>query len=141
MGRFGGFALVIVAFGVLTVTYKVLAKTSRPFLISYAESKEIISVKREKEAAESENRRLQSEKRYLLTNKGKESEAHKLGWVKDGEIAIVVEQPDNSPAPEAETEKVAPKSRWRTMGENTMGKLLFHKPKKLHTEPDSKSVD
>jgi hypothetical protein len=126
--RLGLFGIACV---VLLVVYMILAKASRPFLISYAESREIAGIKREKDAVEAENRRLRTNREYLKTDQGKEAEARKLGWVKSGEVAVVVGQPEHSPTPPIEFEKPAPpKSKWRILSEKVMGKLLFRADKK-----------
>jgi len=127
---FHGLVWVLAICGVLTCTYMVLAKATRPYVISYAESQDMTSIKQQKEAAEAENRRLKLEKDYLLTSKGKEAEARKLGWVKPGEVAVVVQQPEK-PVPVLEYEKPpVPKSKWQLLSEKAMRTLFFRGDKK-----------
>jgi hypothetical protein len=102
----------------------VVAKTARPFRISYAESKDISIIKREKAAAELENQQLKREKQALLTASGKEIEARKQGWVKDGEVVGVVGQPEQTAAPEYDQPKPdAPKSKWQAVKEKLLSKF------------------
>lgn len=125
---FRGMAFVLAACGIMGCAYLVLEKASRPFLISYAESREIAVISREKAAAENDNRRLKEEKEYLLTARGKEAEARKLGWVRDGEVAIVVEQPDRPDVSDAEVtieRKPKRESRWHSLGQRVLSKFLF----------------
>ncbi|HEY3297984.1 MAG TPA: hypothetical protein VGK34_04945 [Armatimonadota bacterium] len=123
-----GLAFLLAGCGVLACAYLVLAKASRPFMISYGESQEIAMVQKAKAAAEAENKRLKEQKKYLSTPQGKETEARKLGWVKDGEVAIVIEQPEresNVELDEPVEGKTAPKSRWRSVRDKALSTFLF----------------
>jgi len=72
-------------------------KVARPYVISYTESKERSDIQRQIAQAEAENHALKQEIVHLDTPEGKEAEARKLGWVKQGEIAVVV--PNVGPSP------------------------------------------
>lgn len=72
-------------------------KAARPYLISYNESKERSEIQKQIAQAEAENRGLKRDIIYLDTAEGKEAEARKLGWVKTGEVAVVVPQVGKSP--------------------------------------------
>jgi len=50
-------------------------------------------------AAEAENKKLKEDRAYLQTAQGKEAEARKLGFVKEGEISLIVEHPEKSEPP------------------------------------------
>ncbi len=74
----------------------VIMKAARPYLISYGESRESSEIKRQIAEVYAENKALKKEIPHLLSPEGMEAEARKLGWVKKGEVAIVVEQPKQS---------------------------------------------
>jgi len=91
--------------------YMFLDKLSRPFRISHGEVQAISDVKKQIKDEEAQNRALKQHIEFLKTDKGREVEARRLGWVKPGEVAIVVEQP--SPHPKIELkEPVRHKSLW-----------------------------
>ncbi|MHB0911926.1 MAG: FtsB family cell division protein [Armatimonadota bacterium] len=95
MARFLRSALMIAACcGVLLCAYMVIAKIAHPYLISYSESKDIVQVRKEIAEARAENSTLKRDMDFLKTPQGREAEARKLGWVKPGEIALVVERPE-----------------------------------------------
>ena len=81
-------ALAVAACG-LVVAGAIIAKGARPYLISHGEAKEIAQ-------SEAEKRALKKNIEYVQTPQGKEAEARKLGWVKEGEIAVVLEAPQGS---------------------------------------------
>lgn len=87
--------LVLVAAG-LYCARMIALKVSRPYLISYGESKEIAKINKQIAVATAENDQLNRDLSYLATPQGKEAEARKLGLVKKGETAIMVQQPDQS---------------------------------------------
>lgn len=88
LGRVAGIAVAGAA--LLFGCYMVGVKASKPYVISYRESKDIVSIKREISEAEAENRALKGQIGYLKTDRGKVAEARKLGFVKPGEISLVV---------------------------------------------------
>jgi cell division protein FtsB len=87
--------LMIVAVGIYSA-YATALKVSRPYVISYGESKEIEKLKKQIAVATTENNQLNRDLSYLATPQGKEAEARKIGLVKKGETAIMVQQPDQS---------------------------------------------
>jgi cell division protein FtsB len=87
--------LVLVAVGIYAA-YATVLKVSRPYAISYKEAKEIASLKKKIAVETTDNQQLKNDLSYLATPPGKEAEARKLGWVKTGETALVVQQPDQS---------------------------------------------
>jgi len=90
---------VLASLVIIVCFYLIAMKASRPFIISYAESKEITDIKRQNAAAEAENKKLKEDRAYLQTAQGKEAEARKLGFVKEGEISLIVEHPEKSEPP------------------------------------------
>jgi cell division protein FtsL len=85
-------SLVIVI--ILAMAWKVVAKSIKPYRIGYSESKDIIEIKKQIAEAEAENKALKADIEYLKRPEGKLVEARKLGFVKEGEVAVVIEQPD-----------------------------------------------
>ncbi|HUV05380.1 MAG TPA: septum formation initiator family protein [Armatimonadota bacterium] len=88
-------ALAVAACG-LVVAGAIIAKGARPYLISHGEAKEIAQIKQQIAQSEAEKRALKKNIEYVQTPQGKEAEARKLGWVKEGEIAVVLEAPQGS---------------------------------------------
>lgn len=86
------YLIILVVIG--AIVWRTIAKVTKPYRISYAESKEITEIKEQIAQAEAENKKLKEEIEYIKRPEGKIAEARKLGFVKDGEIAVVVEQPD-----------------------------------------------
>ncbi|MHB1457770.1 MAG: FtsB family cell division protein [Armatimonadota bacterium] len=85
---------VLIVLLVVAATWLILAKITKPYRISYMESKEISDVKKQIVQAEAENKRLKQDIEYIKKPEGKMVEARKLGFVKEGEVAVVVEQPN-----------------------------------------------
>lgn len=84
--------LVVLLF--IAIIWLVLAKAIKPYRISYVESREIADVRNQIAQAEADNKRLKEDIEYIQKPEGKMVEARKLGFVKEGEVAVVVEQPD-----------------------------------------------
>lgn len=107
----------------------VIVKAARPYLISYGESKESSEIKLQMAEAYAESKVLKKEIPHLLSPEGMEAEARKLGWVKKGEVAIVVEQPKQSqiersgPAGPSERE-----SCWHVIGRHILGLFVRADP-------------
>ena len=119
------FTLTTIA-GILFCVGAVISKAAKPYLISCGESREIAAVKKEIAEACAENRALKGNIAYLSTPRGKEAEARKLGWVKEGEVALVVEQPQKPGSEGARAEGVSDKSFWRSAGQRILE--LFTRP-------------
>lgn len=79
---------------VSSLAWMVIAKMTKPYRVSYTESKEITEVRNQIAEAEMENKQLKDDISYLKRPEGKIAEARKLGFVQKGEVAVVVEQPD-----------------------------------------------
>ena len=125
------FFLLVAVAGVAIFFGAVISKAARPYLISYGESREIAQVKKEIAEAQAENNTLKRDINYLSTLKGKEAEARKLGWVKEGEVALVVQQPEDAESKEIEQAKQQAKEPiWRTAGRRILE--LFARPEPQH---------
>ena len=102
----------------------VIAKVARPYVICYGESKETTKIRQQIAQAEAEKRTLSNQIKYLTDPKSKdkalEIEARKLGWVKDGEIALVVEPPSKPQADKSPNAHSA-KTFWQTAGREILG--------------------
>ena len=85
---------VLVVLIIIGATWMILAKATKPYRIGYDESKEITDVRNQISKAELENKRLKQDIDYIKKPEGKMVEARKLGFVKEGEVAVVVEQPN-----------------------------------------------
>lgn len=106
---------------IIMVTHKAI----RPYLISYGESREIANISREVAAAEKENKALKKDITYLTDkktkNKAMTAEARKLGWVKNGETAVVIERPQK---PEYSTEHFLNSSKNRSLWKKTRDSVI-----------------
>jgi len=110
------------AAAVICIVGTVVSKAARPYLISHAESKEISEINRQIAEANAENRALKKEIAYLSTPEGKEAEARKLGWVKAGEVAIVIERPQNSQGKAVQSaDSLERESFWHAAGRRILG--------------------
>jgi len=106
-GRYLRFLLaIVIACGAVYCARAVIVKISRPYLLSYSESKEVAETQKQMDAARAENRQLARDIADISTPRGKEAEARKLGWVKKGETAIVV-----GPAQKSSLETAHPQPR------------------------------
>ena len=120
--RFGRYLRMLLLLACMTLAFLVVKamvmKAARPYLISYNESKERSDIQRQISQAEAENRVLRRDIAYLDTPEGKEAEARKLGWVKKGEVAVVV--PDVGASPFA-GEPLPQPSFWDHLGRRMAG--------------------
>ncbi len=91
--------------GVILGVGRVLSKAAEPYVVGYAESKEIAQVTQQIADEKAKRKDLKQQIRYLRTPAGMESEARKLGWVKEGEVAVVVDNSRKEPTPKELTEK------------------------------------
>ena len=112
--------LVCLSLAILIVR-AVAMKAARPYVISYNESKERSDIQQQIAQAKAENRALKADIIHFGTPEGKEAEARKLGWVKEGEVAVVV--PDSGPSPFA-SEPLPPESVWDRMGRRLAGMFV-----------------
>jgi hypothetical protein len=88
---------VLIACVVVCCVVLVIAKAIKPILLLRAESRQIAELEKQSEKVQAENRSLTEQKNYLQTARGKEQEARKLGWVKPGEVGVIVGQSVESP--------------------------------------------
>lgn len=79
---------------IITAAWLIMAKITKPYRISYMESREIADIRNQIKQAELDNKRLKQDIDYIKKPEGKMVEARKLGFVKEGEVAVVVEQPN-----------------------------------------------
>ena len=105
--------LVVIAVG-LYLGWLVARKISKPYVISYTESTEIASIQKQIADAKTENSQLKRDLEYLATPQGKEAEARRLGWVKKGETALVVQQPAQ-PQFQGEQSEAMKESFWQSV--------------------------
>lgn len=103
--------------------YALLAKAAKPYLIAWSESREIVQVKQQIAKAEAENKALRKSIAYLHTSRGQETAARELGWVKEGETAVVVEQLED--AQDRSFRDTGHESFWQAAGRRITG--LFGK--------------
>lgn len=85
--------ILVIAVAGLYCVKATAVKILKPYVISYGESKEIDEIKKQIAVASAENRQIKRDISYVATPQGKEAEARKLGWVKKGEVTLVVDQP------------------------------------------------
>lgn len=71
----------------------VLAKIARPFQLYSQEGREVQRISSELQQLRKENAELQRRIRYMNTSEGITYAARKLGWVKPGEITLVLPDP------------------------------------------------
>jgi cell division protein FtsL len=90
--------MAVVSATCIVTLFLVIHKAAKPYLLSYGESKEIADLKSEINSSLVENKALKDSISFLQTPQGKEVEARRLGFVKDGETSVVVEQPHESPS-------------------------------------------
>lgn len=99
--RFARIAVMsLAAAGVLFVAGSVIGKVLEPYVVGYGENREIAQVTEQIRQLEAERRDLKRQIRYVQTPAGMEAEARKLGWVKEGEVAVVVENAKAEPKTE-----------------------------------------
>ena len=78
-----------------TTGYLVVGKIARPFRLCNREQAETRRLEAELEALRKENARLERAIRYLHTSEGISNAARKLGWVRPGEIMLVLPAEQN----------------------------------------------
>lgn len=101
--RFGIVALALI--GVIIGVGAVVGKAAKPYLKGRTEDAEIAQIRQD--IAQQELRRIELTEgmRYLQTPAGMEVEARRLGWVKEGEISVVVEEPNPEPTVDESSKK------------------------------------
>jgi|GEM_PF-3538541 len=107
------------------IAYHCAEKLARPYFVDWQEARDIARIKHEINAVAAENRDLRRQIAYLQTDAGIEAEARKLGMVKEGEVALVVEAQERNEL--TRTEK-APSPRWQSVMRRIAS--IFVKPRK-----------
>lgn len=107
----------------LVTVWMIGAKAAKPYLIARRESSEIAQIERQFVVAKAEKKKLKEDLRDTPKPEGMTIEARKLGWVKKGEIAVVVEEHRRLKESELSTEQ---ESLWSTFGRWILG--FFMKP-------------
>ncbi len=92
---FWGLALVVMA----VVVVGLVAKIARPYREIKIQLASRAATARQINMITAENRMLRRRKTYLQTPEGMAQEARKMGYVRPGEIPIVVEADPSAPAP------------------------------------------
>jgi len=69
----------------------VVQKTIRPINLLCAGKAEVHKMEEKLAKEKAENRALHEKRKYLLTPSGAEAEARKLGYVRPGEVSVVIE--------------------------------------------------
>lgn len=93
--RLKAFWLVVAAIAALTV-FAVLRKTVRPILLCHRERTEVIRLENQLADLRRENRALETRRRYLESPAGAETEARKLGYVRPGEVSVIIQDEETS---------------------------------------------
>ncbi|MCL6518791.1 MAG: septum formation initiator family protein [Armatimonadetes bacterium] len=97
--------------------WHIVSKITEPYILDSRESREKTQIEREIARIEAENRNLRSEIAYLKTKAGIEAEARKLGMVKEGEIALIVQSPSKEESERSAGENAHPNIWQRIAGE------------------------
>jgi cell division protein FtsB len=92
VAKYGALAAMVFLLGQM-----VAGKVARPFRLLNSESRESQRMVAELESLRKQNETLERRLRYLQTPRGAAQAARKLGYVKPGEILLVL--PPESPAP------------------------------------------
>lgn len=97
-GRWFRILLMLACFALVGFIAKaMIVKAVRPWWIDHNEKKESVQLQQQIDKAKAENRAIKRDIAYLDTPEGKIAEARRLGWVKQGEVAVVV--PNEGPSP------------------------------------------
>lgn len=79
---------------VVIVSAAIINKIARPFKLWNREDREVRQVAAELSALRKENVELERRLRYLKTPEGVAQAARRLGWVKPGEVSLVLPEED-----------------------------------------------
>lgn len=108
---------------VLFTVSSIAAKAVKPYLIYYNENKEIAEIQKQIATEKAENARLKHELKNLDTRLGMEVEARKQGWVKPGEVAVILEPSDGPHNGQPSSEVDAQMSIWQKIHQ-TVGRIF-----------------
>ena len=111
--------------GILLGVGAVIGKVARPWVVGHTEGREIAQINRQIAHEEALRKDLNKQIGYLQTPAGMESEARKLGWVKEGEVAVVVDDTKKEPTPE----KASEPTFLQRIGKGITGLFSFTKSK------------
>jgi len=111
--------------GILLVAGAVIGKVVKPWVVGHTEGREIAQINRQIAHEEALRIDLNKQIEYVRTPAGMESEARKLGWVKEGEVAVVVDDTKKSPTPE----KASEPTFLKRIGNGITGLFSFTKSK------------
>lgn len=112
--------------GVILGVGAVVSKAAKPYVVGYTEGREIAEVRQQIADEKARRDDLKQQIRYVRTPAGMEVEARKLGWVKEGEVAVVVDNTKQEPTPE----EVVPQSPFvNRLGTGITGLFGFTKTK------------
>lgn len=81
-----GFALIFAFFA-----YRITIKLVQPVALLCTMRKETHQLAAESDKLKNDNEALQEKRKYLLSREGAETEARKLGYVRRGEISIIIQ--------------------------------------------------
>jgi cell division protein FtsL len=109
--------------GILVVVGAVIGKGAKPYLVGYTENREIAQINRQIARETALRKDLNKQIEYVQTPAGMESEARKLGWVKEGEVAVVVDDTKKEPTPE----KASDSTFLQRIGKGITGLFSFTK--------------
>ncbi len=96
----------------MLLLWHIAGKVAEPYILDSREARETARIKREIARLEAENRNLKNEIPYLKTEAGIEAEARKLGMVKEGEVALIIQNPIKEES-EQETKRLAHPTLWQ----------------------------
>jgi len=86
-------AIILLAIAGAWVAFSIVRKAVRPFRFYVAEARENRRIQTQIAELQRENAMLRRKVRYLRTPSGQETAARELGWVRKGEVSLVVEPP------------------------------------------------
>ncbi len=87
--------LVLVVAIVAIIGHAIVVKVARPFVLYRKEKQETQRLSEKVEQLQEENRLLEERIKYIKSDKGLNSAARRLGYVKPGEVTIVL--PEEAP--------------------------------------------
>ena len=106
-------AVLFVCVGIIGfIAFIGLRKTIKPVRLVWAERREVLRMQDELAQKEKTNRELKNRRQYLLTPSGTETEARRLGFVRPGEVSIIISEDEKDKKPDdAEDPKSKRKNR------------------------------
>ncbi len=111
--------------GILLAVGAVIGKGAKPYLVGHTENREIAQINRQIAQETARHKSLDKQIGYVQTPAGMESEARKLGWVKEGEVAVVVDDTKKEPI----ADKASESNFLQRIGKGITGLFGFTKSK------------